>query len=453
MKNVWLNKSGISLKLNPQRWSAVGGGVDCLLVWAALSIHYPDVQFWVGTKVDEDSLNDAYKKIYFPLGNVHFMSKVDRASPIGRKPDDTDISNDPHLTQFLRFFIKNRVKIDGALIDPGTGFQVNLPHTCLKLGKAGLDGSKAIPSMIGYAMSGPMVYTLNRLSEVSDEFKWAALHYDSKSMLFQRDLKIEPVTALGQMDATYETTRQVDGKLVDGTGSFKYAPLASSFCIGVDLMPADQLFAMKNKKLCAAVNGANTNKGAVNRWPDVQKIIESDPEVVVYGKWNEEHVPEDKQHLIGSKQLPGPLTKMQLDAESKTWRYTVLTAACPGWVTPKFYECVSNFVLPLFTPEYDRQKHLNVPKELRLEALSSEALADAMAFFEKGDRWREAVVWLRDEHVTEDVMSGKLVAETAMRAIWPDAPDGVGGDIHRDLWKRLNAQLSLQKKPSLDIFD
>jgi hypothetical protein len=176
------------------------------------------------------------------------------------------------------------------------------------------------------------------------------------------------------------------------------------------------------------MNGMNPGNNAQNRWQTVKAILLAIDDAKIYGDWREDFVPQADHVMLNCGKFGGVVPKTILDQDMKTWRFTLLSPTGKGWVTAKFYECLMAGVLPLFGPDYDTQKHLNVPKTMRLPDLRAETIRGAI---ERLRPVREAVIAsLRAQYLTVDAVTGYELADRLMTRL---DPDHVTGPMHPNL--------------------
>jgi hypothetical protein len=412
IKNVAVGKGGLLTKLDPRRHGHMGGGFDCINLIASLAGSNPAVTFWWCSKVDMKGDGMHVAKHLFPYDNVRFCPKV--ATNTGATKDG-GAGDAGHIEQFSRWIEREGVTIDAGIFDVGIGSRVNIPGRVPKITEP---DKKARPAIIAYAMSAPVIHVLNWMAQVNPDFKWVSVHFDPKCDMIQRDLETDPIASFAQFEYEYDTARYRNGEFVPKRYKHRYMPLEATAAFGRRIAPVSE--DLKTVDFAIAMNGMNPGNNAQNRWPTVKAIVQAIDDVAIYGDWKEDFVPVADRHLLDPAKFKGILSKPELDELMKTWRFTLLSPTGKGWVTAKFYECLMAGVLPLFAPDYDTQRRLDVPKTMRLSDLRAETIRSAI---DRLSPLRTAIVdHLRQVYLTPSVLDGSMLAGSLMKCLDPDHP-------------------------------
>lgn len=427
IKNVVLNKAGLTLRFDPRKWSAEGGSVDTLRTWSALASNYPDVKFWIATKsIVQQPFEKKLFDLMFPLGNVEIMMTKQSTNR------NSDAMVDAHVDQFVNWLDEKGVVPDAMIVDPGSSCRVNIPDTCPKADGSGF----AKPATIAYAMSAPTIRMINVMKQRHPDLQWCTIHFDPKTDLNQADLQHEPTFSLSQMNHEHESKRYRNGAWTTVKLKQEYADLATAIVIGNDLEVPESFWRGRDIPISAAINDTSGTNGTTSRWDDVKMILDAHANSIVYGKWDPKDVPGEDGWRFDGVKLPGPISKLQLDASMKRWKFTVLSSSRKNWITQKFWESLLDGVIPIFAPSYDTQRNIAWPDGFRMITRDGDQLRDIMTKYEDEDKWISMAKIARSSVLTPSLADGTALAESIMGR-FVGAPKLVKTGSVDGLWKRI----------------
>ena len=147
------------------------------------------------------------------------------------------------------------------------------------------------------------------------------------------------------------------------------------------------------------------NEGKPSRYNDLKNfILDSVEDVQVYGVWNEKALKDPRIEQVAMSELSWQFPRT---------KYTFCIPIAPGWATGKFWEMIKHGIIPFMHPEYDEQKNIGFPEELRVK--------DSNDLLEKINLYNDDEVLYNRLHkqlkdmITPDKKSGKYMNDIIMK--------------------------------------
>jgi hypothetical protein len=410
VKNVIVGKGGLSTRLNPRRWGSQPP-FDWMLTLAAIAACNPSTTFWYVSKTDFNSVDRILYNEWFPHRNVRFYEK---------KISGTNFP-EQHTKQFANWLESEGVVPDAGVFDLGIFFSSNFYNYAPKIN----DPTAFVkPSITAFQSTAPTLWAINWARRVNPNFNWVSLTVDPRGVLKQYELEVEPIVQLSNCVQKYQARRWRGDHWEIIKLQSSYYNLMSSAVVGAEVEDLAVLESEKCVDLGMAINGIRADGYTTNRWPAVKMVVSAFPDAEVYGKWNQELVPEQDWPILECGCFKGVVSKPEVDKISRRWRYTVLSSNGKGHVTPKFYECLMSGVLPLFAPDYDTDRRYNaVPSFLRLSSFDPEELRRTV---DKVSEVRFNVLqYLREKYLDQEALDGVRLNRDIMRHLDPsyEGPD------------------------------
>lgn len=346
--NYLVGKIGKGIVFNPDNWSAIGGDMDAPTLFTELAKTYPEHNFYIISSAMD------YKNTIPNLLPL-YIDKSPKFTPI-------DYLNDK---------LKD-VRIDGILLMTGPTSVINIPNTFYTIET--VDTTKVIYKCLDVfkIYAGQIYKFLN-----DSKLPWLMIANDPRYIKQGRDLLNPPVKCLSQFD---------EDVYYDKCNSYEDQH-RTKHCIKCEYSGIEKLFLLTNEivnkpktvKFGIILNDGKTNNKT--RYDELKKyILDYFEDIEIYGKWTDERT-------LNDKRFKGPKNFTELRPYIQSVKYTFIISIKKGWVTSKYIEMISQGCIPFFHPEYDTQKHCDVPDFLRVK--SPKELRDKIDLLESDNKMYE----------------------------------------------------------------
>lgn len=370
-----IGKIGLTVKFDRKKWLKTGGDNEFPTLIFNLAKHNPNDTFIIISANDFDKLPPADK----PTNIINGL----RTLSVRKNIYDgylTDTYKDTH--------------IDGGIIMSGPAFDRCLDYwprlCCQKL------------------YCAPIVHFLNNRPDI----KWVNVENDPRcSIKRTRDLQSNPCKILSQYTDDVKLVRfnrlasDIDRKneihYVDAHQD--YAGVEKICLIGAKV---NNNFSDKRNDFNIVLNEGYKVKSK-SRYSELKKwILDNFDDVSIYGTWYCEEALQDPR-------FKGALQFDDCQRMISKSKFSFIIPIAPGWVTAKYCELILQGVVPLFHPDYDTQKHLNVPEFLRIK--NPEDLKEKIKLLTTdNDFYINLITKLQNTVITEDDISGKTINDKIM---------------------------------------
>ena len=401
-----IGKIGRSIKFVSSAWGAIGGDNEAPSLYLKLAELNPNDTFIMIGKSDlgkmrnkPDNIHCAWKHFVSSGGNID-ISTPDGWKKFSRDPSCSSRHGEvEHIVEHLK-----DVKIDGGIMFGGPTGETNFfnrVHTLASV-KAG-EPEFAKTLLMHYGYSGPIYHYFNE-----SNIPWIMINNDPRFLKLGRDMLNLPKEILSQYDSAkmyrHIPSFEVQHPLVEHRIEYKYAGVEKIFLIDKE---APNTSVEKTEKFMIVLNEGN--HGVSSRYNKLKEyVLDHVKDVGIYGKWDPNTIKEDIRFKgsIKFEELQKKLTKV---------KYSFMISISDGWVTMKVWELIGNGIIPFLHPNYDTQRHVNVPDFLRLE--KPEDLHARIEQLENDPELYESVLQECKDLIEEDDINGQNLNRTIYTAI------------------------------------
>lgn len=338
MANIVIGKCGKVIEFRPDMWGAIGGDNEAPTLFLSLAKLNPQNTYYMISRSNFARMPDDFKKQYPNIVDV--WAEYDR-------PKDFD-----YMCYYpYEWITKHNIHIDTGIFYSGPTSGTSIPHL-----RKHPDGSFYTPLQCFNRYCAPIHDFCNRSG-----IKYIHLLVDPRYFPYKSsDLYNRPTKILSQFEGTdkfkhiisYENLKEIPC-----TEHITYNGIEKVFFIGREKLDFSSL--EKSTKMLIVLNEGKN--GAPSRGPELKRfVLNHFPDVKVYGDWTDEWMKKYPDNFQGPKKFS------ELEPILKTVKYTFIIPINKGWVTSKFWEMLHYGIIPFLHPWYDGQKHLPVPKFLRV---------------------------------------------------------------------------------------
>ena len=149
------------------------------------------------------------------------------------------------------------------------------------------------------------------------------------------------------------------------------------------------------------------NEGKPSRYNDLKNfILDSVDDVEVYGVWNEKALKDPRIQQVAMSELSWQFPRT---------KYTFCIPIAPGWATGKFWEMIKHGIIPFMHPEYDDQKNIGFPEELRVK--DSNDLLEKINLYNSDEKLYNRLHKQLKDMITPEIKSGKYINDIIMKNV------------------------------------
>lgn len=404
---IAIGKIGKSIQFGPERnrtgkAAMTSGSIDARIVFEKLIEHNPQHEFYIVGRSNYYRLDDDVRDIINQHGNVHdmwdeFFEWRDRQE---------DLVEQEEGWRYVDYMLENKLDfdLDVGLFFAGGMFEYNVQGKTLRDGKP----IKALMAAAVYA--APVHHFINET-----KLPWIALVTDPRCFPTPtKDIFVPPVKVLGQfnetMEITHKTSYEGNEEVTDEVEAI-YSGIESLYAIEEPTYNESTLAAFFEEEEVEEERDINMilflNEGTPSRYEDLKKYVLNDIEdVKVYGSWKEKILEDPRIEKVAMVTLSHLFPRI---------RYTFCIPIKTGWATGKFWDMINMGIVPFFHPDYDVQKNIGFPEELRVK--DSKDLLEKISLYNNDEMEYNKIVGKLQAMITPDHRSGKFITDMIMKNI------------------------------------
>lgn len=382
MSKIYLcGKLGKSVKFNSDSWNSGGGDCESPELLRKMAELNPNDTFIIISRNDVDRNRDS---LNLPSNLVDVYN--------GATPDE---KKDYHyITKRLK-----DVKIDGCFLMSGPTANCNIPEKSYKRTELKHGHKQFAKSLMVFAnYVAPMYNFLN-----DSNIPWVMIANDPRYIRQGNDLANQPKMIMSQYNETIRMQtfdNWEDQNYIKNDIKSIYAGMEKMFLIDKQIPTSFK----KTKKFMVVLNEGNN--GAVSRYTELKKyVLDYINDVEIYGKWDEETITNDTR-------FKGSVKFAELQSMLGSVKYSFMISIADGWVTMKVWELLSHGIIPFMHPNYDTQKHCNLPDFIRIN--NPTELHDKIEFLENNPEEYTKLLKECLSQITIDDTSGKTLSNTIL---------------------------------------
>ena len=396
---IAIGKIGKSIKFGPEekgtgKKAMTAGSIDARIIFQTLIKFNPQDTFYLIGRSNFSRLKPDVRKKVDPHGNV-----VDVWAKFKDWFDNQDDKDEvTESWRYIEHVIKTEDKFDIGIFIAGGVLEYAVQGKTLKDGKP----IKTLMAAAKYA--GPIHHFINET-----KIPYMVLSLDPRCYPKPaKDILIPPKRILQLINETVEVEHRV---------SYESNEMI------IDKVPAvysgiETLYVVEDEEPAALDNFFDEpeyerdinmvlwlNEGKPSRYNDLKNfILDSVEDVQVYGVWNEKALKDPRIEQVAMSELSWQFPRT---------KYTFCIPIAPGWATGKFWEMIKHGIIPFMHPEYDEQKNIGFPEELRVK--------DSNDLLEKINLYNDDEVLYNRLHkqlkdmITPDKKSGKYMNDIIMK--------------------------------------
>ena len=396
---IAIGKIGKSIKFGPEekgtgKKAMTAGSIDARIIFQTLIKFNPQDTFYLIGRSNFSRLKPEVRKKVDPHGNV-----VDVWAKFKDWFDNQDDKDEvTESWRYMEHVIQTEEKFDIGIFIAGGVLEYAVQGKTLKDGKP----IKTLMAAAKYA--GPIHHFINET-----KIPYMVLSLDPRCYPKPaKDILIPPKRILQLINETVEVEHRV---------SYESNEMI------IDKVPAvysgiETLYVVEDEEPAALDNFFDEpeyerdinmvlwlNEGKPSRYNDLKNfILDSVKDVQVYGVWNEKALKDPRIEQVAMSELSWQFPRT---------KYTFCIPIAPGWATGKFWEMIKHGIIPFMHPEYDEQKNIGFPEELRVK--------DSNDLLEKINLYNDDEVLYNRLHkqlkdmITPDKKSGKYMNDIIMK--------------------------------------
>mgnify|MGYP001357858494 FL=1 len=396
---IAIGKIGKSIKFGPEekgtgKKAMTAGSIDARIIFQTLIKFNPQDTFYLIGRSNFSRLKPEVRKKVDPHGNV-----IDVWAKFKDWFDNQDDKDEvTESWRYMEHVIETEEKFDIGIFIAGGVLDYAVQGKTLKDGKP----IKTLMAAAKYA--GPIHHFINET-----KIPYMVLSLDPRCYPKPaKDILIPPKRILQLINETVEVEHRV---------SYESNEMI------IDKVPAvysgiETLYVVEEEEPAALDNFFDEpeyerdinmvlwlNEGKPSRYNDLKNfILDSVEDVQVYGVWNEKALKDPRIEQVAMSELSWQFPRT---------KYTFCIPIAPGWATGKFWEMIKHGIIPFMHPEYDEQKNIGFPEELRVK--------DSNDLLEKINLYNDDEVLYNRLHkqlkdmITPDKKSGKYMNDIIMK--------------------------------------
>ena len=396
---IAIGKIGKSIKFGPEekgtgKKAMTAGSIDARIIFQTLIKFNPQDTFYLIGRSNFSRLKPEVRKKVDPHGNV-----VDVWAKFKDWFDNQDDKDEvTESWRYMEHVIQTEEKFDIGIFIAGGVLEYAVQGKTLKDGKP----IKTLMAAAKYA--GPIHHFINET-----KIPYMVLSLDPRCYPKPaKDILIPPKRILQLINETVEVEHRVSyesNEMIIDKVPAVYSGIETLYVVE-DEEPAvlDNFF--DEPEYERDINMVLwLNEGKPSRYNDLKNfILDSVEDVQVYGVWNEKALKDPRIEQVAMSELSWQFPRT---------KYTFCIPIAPGWATGKFWEMIKHGIIPFMHPEYDEQKNIGFPEELRVK--------DSNDLLEKINLYNDDEVLYNRLHkqlkdmITPDKKSGKYMNDIIMK--------------------------------------
>tara|TARA_A100001388_G_C28769974_1_gene503209 strand:- start:1356 stop:2576 length:1221 start_codon:yes stop_codon:yes gene_type:complete len=399
--NIAIGKIGKSIKFGPEekgkgKKAMTAGSIDARIIFQTLIKFNPQHKFYLIGRSNFSRLKpeirnkiDPHKNVIDVWAGFHDWFETQ---------DDKDEVTESW--RFMEHVIKTNDKFDIGLFIAGGVLDYAVQGKTLKEGKH----IKTLMAAAKYA--GPIHHFINET-----KIPYMVLSLDPRCYPKPtKDILIPPKRILQLKNETMEVEHRVsyetDEMVIDKVPAV-YSGIETLYAVEED-EPAglDAFFDEPEQK--RDINMVLwLNEGKPSRYNDLKNfILDSVDDVEVYGVWNEKALKDPRIQQVAMSELSWQFPRT---------KYTFCIPIAPGWATGKFWEMIKHGIIPFMHPEYDDQKNIGFPEELRVK--DSNDLLEKINLYNSDEKLYNSLHKRLKDMITPEIKSGKYINDIIMKNV------------------------------------
>jgi len=399
--NIAIGKIGKSIKFGPEekgkgKKAMTAGSIDARIIFQTLIKFNPQHKFYLIGRSNFSRLKpeirnkiDPHKNVIDVWAGFHDWFETQ---------DDKDEVTESW--RFMEHVIKTNDKFHIGLFIAGGVLDYAVQGKTLKEGKH----IKTLMAAAKYA--GPIHHFINET-----KIPYMVLSLDPRCYPKPtKDILIPPKRILQLKNETMEVEHRVsyetDEMVIDKVPAV-YSGIETLYAVEED-EPAglDAFFDEPEQK--RDINMVLwLNEGKPSRYNDLKNfILDSVDDVEVYGVWNEKALKDPRIQQVAMSELSWQFPRT---------KYTFCIPIAPGWATGKFWEMIKHGIIPFMHPEYDDQKNIGFPEELRVK--DSNDLLEKINLYNSDEKLYNSLHKRLKDMITPEIKSGKYINDIIMKNV------------------------------------
>ena len=399
--NIAIGKIGKSIKFGPEekgkgKKAMTAGSIDARIIFQTLIKFNPQHKFYLIGRSNFSRLKPEIRNKIDPHKNV-----IDVWAGFHNWFESQDDKDEvTESWRFMEHVIKTNDKFDIGLFIAGGVLDYAVQGKTLKEGKH----IKTLMAAAKYA--GPIHHFINET-----KIPYMVLSLDPRCYPKPtKDILIPPKRILQLKNETMEVEHRVsyetDEMVIDKVPAV-YSGIETLYAVEED-EPAglDAFFDEPEQK--RDINMVLwLNEGKPSRYNDLKNfILDSVDDVEVYGVWNEKALKDPRIQQVAMSELSWQFPRT---------KYTFCIPIAPGWATGKFWEMIKHGIIPFMPPEYDDQKNIGFPEELRVK--DSNDLLEKINLYNSDEKLYNRLHKQLKDMITPEIKSGKYINDIIMKNV------------------------------------
>ena len=399
--NIAIGKIGKSIKFGPEekgkgKKAMTAGSIDARIIFQTLIKFNPQHKFYLIGRSNFSRLKpeirnkiDPHKNVIDVWAGFHDWFETQ---------DDKDEVTESW--RFMEHVIKTNDKFHIGLFIAGGVLDYAVQGKTLKEGKH----IKTLMAAAKYA--GPIHHFINET-----KLPYMVLSLDPRCYPKPtKDILIPPKRILQLKNETMEVEHRVsyetDEMVIDKVPAV-YSGIETLYAVEEDEpVGLDAFFDEPEQK--RDINMVLwLNEGKPSRYNDLKNfILDSVDDVEVYGVWNEKALKDPRIQQVAMSELSWQFPRT---------KYTFCIPIAPGWATGKFWEMIKHGIIPFMHPEYDDQKNIGFPEELRVK--DSNDLLEKINLYNSDEKLYNRLHKQLKDMITPEIKSGKYINDIIMKNV------------------------------------
>ena len=399
--NIAIGKIGKSIKFGPEekgkgKKAMTAGSIDARIIFQTLIKFNPQHKFYLIGRSNFSRLKPEIRNKIDPHKNV-----IDVWAGFHNWFESQDDKDEvTESWRFMEYVIKTNDKFHIGLFIAGGVLDYAVQGKTLKEGKH----IKTLMAAAKYA--GPIHHFINET-----KLPYMVLSLDPRCYPKPtKDILIPPKRILQLKNETMEVEHRVsyetDEMVIDKVPAV-YSGIETLYAVEED-EPAglDAFFDEPEQK--RDINMVLwLNEGKPSRYNDLKNfILDSVDDVEVYGVWNEKALKDPRIQQVAMSELSWQFPRT---------KYTFCIPIAPGWATGKFWEMIKHGIIPFMHPEYDDQKNIGFPEELRVK--DSNDLLEKINLYNSDEKLYNSLHKQLKDMITPEIKSGKYINDIIMKNV------------------------------------
>ena len=399
--NIAIGKIGKSIKFGPEekgkgKKAMTAGSIDARIIFQTLIKFNPQHKFYLIGRSNFSRLKpeirnkiDPHKNVIDVWAGFHDWFETQ---------DDKDEVTESW--RFMEHVIKTNDKFDIGLFIAGGVLDYAVQGKTLKEGKH----IKTLMAAAKYA--GPIHHFINET-----KLPYMVLSLDPRCYPKPtKDILIPPKRILQLKNETMEVEHRVsyetDEMVIDKVPAV-YSGIETLYAVEEDEPAGLDAFFDEPEQERDINMVLWLNEGKPSRYNDLKNfILDSVDDVEVYGVWNEKALKDPRIQQVAMSELSWQFPRT---------KYTFCIPIAPGWATGKFWEMIKHGIIPFMHPEYDDQKNIGFPEELRVK--DSNDLLEKINLYNSDEKLYNSLHKQLKDMITPEIKSGKYINDIIMKNV------------------------------------